>query len=173
MYPETKNPPKTPTLARLEKIPGGAQGTRATLNRMRQLVREGKKSLPVRLFAMRIVGRNGQKQFLKEAKGIHEFVRDRIRYIKDVNGVETLQTPEKTLELKQGDCDDKATLAAALLESIGHPTRFIAVGFHPDKFCHVLLETKIGNRWVAVETTEPVELGWFPKGVKAVMKVHN
>jgi transglutaminase-like putative cysteine protease len=139
---------------------------------MSGLVKSAKSTLPVRLLALRLVRRNGQKDWPGEVRDIHAFVRDGIRYVKDVRGVETLQTPEKTLELGQGDCDDKSTLVAALLESIGHPTRFVAVGFN-GQFAHVLVETKIGTKWVAVETTEPVAVGWFPKNVTMVMRWHN
>ncbi len=60
-----------------------------------------------------------------------------------------------------------------LLESIGHPTRFVAVGFRPHNYSHVYLETKIGNTWLGLETTEPVEVGWQPKGVMARMEIFN
>lgn len=164
---------RTPTTAQLMAIPSGEEGTRQTLKLMSGLVKDGKKSLPVRLLALRLVENNQQKNWLGEVRNIHAFVRDRIRYVKDIRGVETLQTPEKTLEIGQGDCDDKSTLVASLLESIGHPTRFVAVGFRGAGFAHVLVETKIGNKWVAVETTEPVELGWFPRNISLQMRWHN
>lgn len=154
-----------PTTATLQLIPSGKAGTAATLKLMGGLVREGKKSLPVRMAALSIVQRNGQKDWAGEIRDIHAFVRDEIRYIKDIRGVETLHTPEKLLEIKQGDCDDKSILVSALLESIGHPTRLVAVGFRPNEFSHVYAETKIGEKWVGLETTEPVEVGWQPKNV--------
>lgn len=140
---------------------------------MRRIVREYKKSLPIRLLALKIVRRNGQKQWLREAESIQQFVRDKIRYVKDIRGVETLSTPDKTLEVGQGDCDDKSILAASLLESIGHPTRFVAVGFVPGQFCHVLVETLIGSKWISIETTENVGVGWIPPNVTNSYRVHN
>ena len=163
----------TPTTSRLESIPDGPRGTRVTLDYMRAFAREGKTALPVRMLALRLVRHLPQKDWAGQVRVIHAFVRDKIRYVKDVRGVETLQTPEKTLEIGQGDCDDKSTLTAALLESIGHPTRFIAVGFAPGSFSHVLVETKIGSKWVPLETTEPVPVGWFPRGVVTRMRVNN
>lgn len=129
---------------------------------MSELVKRSKKNPDLRAFALSLVRRNGQKDYAGEVRDIHAFVRDRIRYVKDVTGVETLHTPEKLLELRQGDCDDKSTLLASLLESIGHPTRFIAVGFRPGRFDHVYVETKIGPRWVGLETTEPWPPGRVP-----------
>lgn len=129
---------------------------------MGRLVKGGKKTLPVRQTALSLVAGLDQKAWIDEAKAIHAFVRDKIRYVRDIRGVETLQIPEKTLEFGQGDCDDKSVLVASLLEAIGHPTRFVAIAANPDSYYHVFVETKIGNKWVGVETTEPVELGWQP-----------
>lgn len=162
-------PPKTS----LHAIPDGPQGVYVTLRMMRQLAREGKVDPPIRELALSIVKPNGQKDWIGEARALHEYVRDQIRYVRDINGVETLQTPEQTIRIGQGDCDDKSTLLAALLESIGHPTRFVAVGFRPGKYSHVLLETKIGGKWIAAETTEPVSLGWYPPRTRARMVIHN
>src|SRR4030067_764158 len=152
--------PKTPTEARLIQINDGAIGTKDTLKLMRRLVRDGKKSIVVRNAALSLMYDVLQKDYLNEIKRIHNFVQNEIRYIRDINEVETLQTPEKSLEIKQGDCDDKSTLAAAMLESVGHPTRFVAAGYGKGDFQHVWVETKYGNQWVPLECTEPVPLGW-------------
>lgn len=152
----------TPIKAFLGWIPSGKEGTIATLKVMGQMVKAGKKNPVIRHLAMSLVKNNGQKDWAGEVRDIHAFVRDSVRYVKDVRGIETLQTPEKTLELGQGDCDDKSVLLASLLESIGHPTRFVAIAFEPDNYVHVFVETKIGPHWIAAETTEPVELGWYP-----------
>ena len=132
---------------------------------MRRFAMEGKKTPAIREAAFFLTRNLKQKDYESEAYELGAFVRDGIRYTKDVTNVETLQTPIKTLEYKAGDCDDKVTLLSALLESIGHPTRFVAMGFSPDRFSHVYLETKIKNEWIPIETTEPVEMGWEPNGV--------
>ncbi len=104
---------------------------------------------------------------MAEIERLWRFVRDQIRYVRDVHGVETVQTPERTLQIGQGDCDDKATLLAAMLESIGHPARYVALAFQPSNFSHVLVETKVGRgpraTWIAMETTELKPFGWYPK----------
>lgn len=164
---------KTPTTATLSGLPSGPAGVLATLKAMRRLVRQGKKSLPVRSQAANIVQHLPGKDFSGEIRAVHQWVKSNIRYVKDINGVETLTTPEKILELRHGDCDDQAVLVAALLESIGHPTRFVAIGFNADNYKHVYAETLLGNKWLSVETTEPVNVGWQPRGVRARMVVHN
>ena len=153
-------PPST-----LQMIPSGPAGTRKTLSIMRQLVRAGKKSLAVRQLAVSLTKGLTQKDWAAEVSAAHAFVRDRIRYTKDINGVETLHTPEMVLQNAQGDCDDKSILLASLLESLGHKTRLVAVGFRKNSYSHVYPEVLLGNDWISLETTEPVNIGWKPKNI--------
>lgn len=159
-------PPPTATLA---AIPDGREGTRATLKLMARLTRDGKRALPVRLAAQQLVQSLPQRDYAAEVKRLHAFVRDRIRYVRDIRGVETLQDAERTLTLKSGDCDDKSVLLASLLESIGHRTRFRAVGVSPNRFSHVYVESLLGRGWVPLETTEPWEAGRAPMRTAASM----
>ena len=163
------NPPPI-TLA---LIPDGVDSTRQTLRLMREYVRRGKKTPAVRQTALDLTNGMRQKDFIGEVKKLHAYVRDHIRYIRDIRNVETLHPPEVILELEQGDCDDKSILLASLLESIGHPTRFAAVAFRPGRYSHVYVETLIGNKWVPLETTEPVEIGWRPPNVRHALLIHN
>lgn len=150
------------SVASLQLIPDGVPGISATLKIMSGLVKEYKKSMAVRDTTLRLVKGCGQKDYSCEVRQVHAYVRDVIRYVNDIRDVETVQTPDKTIELGQGDCDDKSTLIAAMLESIGHPTRFVAIGFQVGVFSHVYVETKIGPNWIPLETTEDVEVGWQP-----------
>lgn len=161
------------SIASLHKIPDGAPGIYQTLRVMRDLTREGKKNWIIRRKALDLVQNNGQKAYLDEVRDLHKFVRDRIRYVQDIAGVETVAAPHITLEIGQGDCDDKCVLLASLLESIGHPTRFVALSFSPGRFSHVIVETKVGNRWIPLETTEPVGMGWYPPGSPRRMEIYN
>lgn len=140
---------------------------------MRALVKKYKTSPTIYNLSRRIVYGLPQKDYLGEAKRVHQFVRDQIRYVKDIYGVETLQTPEKTLHIKQGDCDDKSTLAAALLESLGHPTRFLVVGPKPDHFVHVFPQVYIYKRWHTVECTEPWKFGEVRKKFPYARQLHR
>ena len=152
------------TRATLQEIPNGKAGTRATLRHMSRLVRQFKKTVPIREAALSIIQTvPGHKNWVGQVKSIHAYVRDHVQYVRDITGVETLATPVKTLEYMQGDCDDQATLVASLLEAIGHPTRFVAIAptLFGD-FTHVYTETKIGHnpgKWIPLETTEK-----FPPG---------
>lgn len=152
------------TRVTLQVLPDGVAGIKATLALMVKLARQSKNTWAVRSLAESIVRGVREKSYVEEARAIQEYVRDHVRYTKDIRDTETVATPEKTVERGLGDCDDKSLLTAALLESVGHPTRFVAIGRTPGHYVHVLVETKIANRWIAVETTESVPLGWYPPG---------
>ena len=93
-----------------------------------------------------------------------------MRYVRDIRDVETVQIPIKTLEYRAGDCDDMVTLLAALLESIGYETRFVAMGTRPGHFQHVFLEAQLpSGEWMALDPTEPVRAGWRPPVIESRM----
>jgi transglutaminase-like putative cysteine protease len=148
-----------PRPAQLGELPAGESGTLATLRLMRQLVREGRKHPEIRAQALTLVDGLPSKAYRREAAMLYEFVRDQIRYTRDVHTVETLYQPQITLADRHGDCDDKVVLLASLLESIGHPTRFVAIGLQGGPFSHVYLETRIGAQWLAMDPTEPWPFG--------------
>ncbi|MDI1303019.1 MAG: transglutaminase-like domain-containing protein [bacterium] len=102
-----------------------------------------------------------QKDYREEAVRIHKFVRDEIRYTKDVRGVETLHTVPQLLQQRQGDCDDKTVLISALLESIGHRTKLVAIGYGKN-YCHVYPEVNIRGEWIGMEATENWPFGKVP-----------
>jgi len=157
----------------LQSIPDGAQGIRETLRTMSHITKAYKTARTIRELALQLTSHLPQKDLIGEAKAIHAFVRDSIRYVKDIRGCETIQTPVQTLHLHQGDCDDKSMLVASLAESIGFKTRFIAVGFIPNSFCHVFPQLQIKGKWITLETTEPWPVGRTVRKVKSVMQQHN
>jgi transglutaminase-like putative cysteine protease len=107
----------------------------------------------------------GVNSFSAQAGAIQSWVQNNIEYRRDPPDVELVQTPQVTLQLRAGDCDDQSVLTAALLQATGHPTQFIAVGMDGSPMSHVLTQTLIGTKWVAVETIQPRPLGWMPSGV--------
>ncbi len=145
-------------------IPDGAAGTRSTLQIMAQLVKQYRTDMAIREFAAQLVSGVEAQNYTDEVKQLFYFVRDNVRYLQDINDVETVQTPDYTLNMRFGDCDDKSVLLASLLESIGHPARFIAVGYSiPGEYDHVFVETLIGKRWIALDAIVPdAEMGWAP-----------
>jgi transglutaminase-like putative cysteine protease len=117
------------------------------------------------------------KDYVGELRCLHAFVRDHVRYVRDVVGVETLQTPVQTLNVLSGDCDDKAMLFCSLAGSIGFETRYAAIGVRGEPFSHVMAQALLDpdSGYVNAETIltdPPVELGWEPPDATQVMYAH-
>ena len=141
-------------------IANGMRGIFQTLRIMRDMVRSFKISPAIRQAAVSTIFLTPEKDSVSEIEAIFNFVRDNIRYLRDINGVETIATPDKTLLCRIGDCDDQTVLLASLLESVGYPTRFIVAGYnHPGMLEHVYLQVLI-DEWVDADPTEHHALGW-------------
>lgn len=164
--------------ARLAGLPEGEAGIKATLRYMVAYVRTYKKDVGIITLARQLLdgapGSANGKNFSDFVTLLQHFVRDKIRYVRDPhNGPEMVQTPIRTLDIRTGDCDDKATLLAALLASIGLATRFVAIGLNSGPLSHVLAEVRLGNAWVPLETIlDDKEPGWFPDNVTTYMVAH-
>lgn len=155
-------------LGSLEWIPDGEPGTWATLIRMRELVHQGARDPVVRETAERVIREAGVgRSSLAAIEALHRFVADRITYKRDPAGMEQLSTARRTLEKRNEDCDGKATLFAALVQSISHPA---TVGFRaistspltPRHFVHVFNFVRMpGRPTLAADATYPgTRLGW-------------
>lgn len=155
------------TPVKMLQIGTGLSATNNTVSLMRRLVLAGRQSPLIRQFTARLVNHHAQKDYLSEIKTVHAFVRDQIRYVRDINGVETLHHPDFILQNKYGDCDDKTILTCAMLESIGCKTRITVLDTSGFGYCHVIPEVFYGGRWIPLEVTEPVNIGWLPPVVKS------
>lgn len=162
-----------PQVQTLQALPDGIAGIKFTLAHMTRYVREYKTDPIIRRLAGTLVEHLPQKDFTGEVEALFDFVQHNIRYLGDIAEVETLQTPLVTLENGFGDCDDKSTLLAALLESINHKTRFIAAGFNGGPIEHVWVQTRIGDQWIGLDATEPNSVGWEPPGITSARLSHN
>lgn len=154
----------------LSGLPDGVAGTRATLKAMAQLVRQYKKDPSINLLALDLTRGLPSYDHVGEINRLQLFVRDKIRYVMDVDGVETLRTPLVTLDYAAGDCDDKSVLLCTLLATIGYQCQFLAVGFDGETFSHVMAAVKMGTRCIPCETIVPgAGVGWFPNGADPVL----
>jgi len=176
-----------PVPYRLSYIPSGDAGVRATLNVMVAIVIAYRKSPLVRMWAQGLAGDCENRDRVCQVSQVQATVRDTIKYLPDVRDVETIQTPDYTLRMGSGDCDDQSVLVACALESIGFETRFCAIARHGGPFSHVSSQVRLGKTWVNLETIlpglpadwcdpagncypagSPVPIGWFPPDVTAV-----
>ncbi len=143
-------------------IPDGKQGIFDTVNLMIDIVNKYKTNLVIRGLALSLVEFLPNKDERGEVETIFSWVQNHIRYVKDVHGVETVSTPDKTLEVMQGDCDDQSLLLACLLESIGHPTSFKIAGYNGDDFEHVYCVAFVQGEAIHMDATESEPIGWEP-----------
>lgn len=139
---------------------------------MAHLASQGARQIEVRNTAIALTQGLGDKDFRGEACACLAFVRDQIRYVRDIYDVEIMATPDWLLKIKAGDCDDKAVLLASLLSSIGHPVRFVAVAFEPNQFSHVWVQDHVYGAWLDLEATEPYACGQAIPTADAVEFLH-
>jgi hypothetical protein len=72
--------------------------------------------------------------YVDEVLAIGDYVKRKVRYVKDPDNIEYLQDPKDLVQqiqmgTAQGDCDDMALLTATLLLTIGHQPFFRAVRY--------------------------------------------
>lgn len=146
--------------ATLQAAPSGRAGHFHTVRKMRELVNMCKVDPFIIQKATGIIYMVPQHDELSELRALFEFVRDHIRYQRDVVGIETLADPRMTLRRQVGDCDDQAALLGALLESVGCPVRFVIAGYNGPHAEHVYLQALVRGDWISCECTEMVPLGW-------------
>jgi transglutaminase-like putative cysteine protease len=169
--------------SQLLSIRPGSGGVTDTLKLMAQLAKQYKVDPLVRQTATRAISAAAEKDDLAEAAALQDWVRSEIRYTGDVLDVETLQTPNYTLQELGGDCDDQATLLAAMLMAVGIPAAYCAVGVDNEPYSHVMTFAGIRGHtptYVSLETTlttdpqtgEFVGPGWFPANATCVKFFH-
>jgi transglutaminase-like putative cysteine protease len=150
-------------------VPEGDAGIAATVKQMESLVysAKGVKSWTVRQAAIEAV--RGVERGQDEINSVFHWVHDNIEFRGEYS--ETLQSPEATIALRAGDCDDQSTLMAALLASLGFETRFRTVAMHEDpsnEYSHVYAEVrdKRTGHWISLDTTVSGSYpGWQPERV--------
>ena len=113
-----------------------------TLAAMKRLASEGKKDLEVRRLVEQLNANVAEGDYASELLSVYYWVKQNIRYMRDPAGVEMLKTPRKLLETKAGDCDDIATLLAAMYMALGNTVQFAIASFRPGApaFSHVFVE---------------------------------
>lgn len=151
-----------------EWIPDGDAGVAATISKMTSLVGgpQGVRSFLVRKAA--IDAARGTERGVPEIDSVDCYIRDNIEFRGEYG--ETLQSPEATLTLGAGDCDDQSVLGAAMLQSLGFQTRFktVAISSSPDELSHVYLEVmdKQTGRWISMDPTVANSYpGWEPDDI--------
>jgi transglutaminase-like putative cysteine protease len=151
----------------VRRVPPGAAGTLSTARLIAELIRDGAKDFYVRQKTIEIfrASRVPAKDRLGEVRAVFTWVRQHVRYTRDIFRVELLHSARRMLELRAGDCDDMTILLGAMLMSTGHPVRLVLAGFRRDRphvYSHIYPEVHVRGRWVPLDATVRRPMGWAP-----------
>ena len=142
---------------------------------LRSIVRVYRGRLPIRQKAVEIVQEAGvpPKHKLAQALAIGTYCQETLYYVNE--GIETFQTPIRTLRNGFGDCDDYTTLIASLCEAIGIPCRLEAIAvqrtppglgdlFRDDSraLIHIFPVAVVNGRRVPLDGTLDLPIGTDP-----------
>lgn len=157
---------RVPPLAIREErrtIPHGARGIEATVAVMAQEARAGARDPLLADLSARIVQHSRTPS--ESARAIRAWIAGHTRFLPDPPDLELIRSPRLlALEiarsgLGEGDCDDVATLAAALGLAAGLPTGFALYGFAPGReYEHVFTVFHTEDGAVEIDTTRPAQL---------------
>jgi transglutaminase-like putative cysteine protease len=149
------------------RVPKGRRGTIVSAGLIAKLIREGSCDFYVRQRAIQIFREASAppKDRWAEVCALFHWVRNNVRYTRDIFRVELLHTAHRMLELRAGDCDDMTILLGAMLLSTGHPVRLALTGFRrkrPHSYSHIYLEVSVRGKWIALDATMSQPIGWAP-----------
>jgi transglutaminase-like putative cysteine protease len=152
---------------RIVRVPKGRRGTIVSAGLIAKLIREGSRDFYVRQRAIEIFRKAGAppKDRWAEVCALFHWVRNNVRYTRDIFRMELLHTPRRMLELRAGDCDDMTILLGAMLVSTGHPVRLALTGFRrkrPHSYSHIYPEVNVRGNWIALDATMGEPIGWAP-----------
>lgn len=147
-------------------IAGGDVGALQTLNVMRDLARAALTDPAVIETAASVVRTVTPRDQRGQFQALRAWMAARWRFLADPRGVELLREPRYMLDriaadgVIQADCDDAATLGAALALVIGLPARFVAVGFRGGRgpLSHVFTEVLTPDGWRELDVTRPLNV---------------
>lgn len=153
-------------------LPPGDAGVALSVSTMKRLIDEPSPILAETAAAL-TWGSGGDPE--EAARAIAEFVAARVLYVQDAWNGEVLRSPTYMLRRIErdgaafGDCDDMATLAAALGRAAGFPARLILVGFGAaEPYSHVYAELQTPAGWVTIDPVAPPEGAPVPVRRKVV-----
>lgn len=114
----------------------GINGNIETIDIMRRVARVRSGDPLIRKLALNILQQYQvpSHHFLDEALAIGDYVKRKVRYVRDPHGIEYLQDPLDLIKhiqnnTAQGDCDDMSLLTATLLLAVGHQPSYRAVRY--------------------------------------------
>jgi transglutaminase-like putative cysteine protease len=142
-------------------IPGGDLGTYATVAAMTQAANRALTTPRVVQTAARIVRAVNVRDPVQVWRALRQWLVAHFQFVPDPLDVETIRTPLEQLRqidergVMLGDCDDAATLIAALAKAVGQRVRFVVLGFKTATapYQHVYAEMATPDGWADFDIT--------------------
>lgn len=140
-------------------------------------INDGKRSERIRQIASGILtGKTAEgkwqipeRDWRGEIKGAFDYVREKVRYTRDIHDVELFQKADRTLDLGIGDCDDLAILLGSILGNIGYPLLIRIISTGGPAFHHVYLVAGIPphapTEWIPIDASQDEGPGWEVGGI--------
>ena len=159
-------------LVQVIEIREGDLGTADTIDLMTKLVLKASHDPDFVMLAQSVVQGCNSKDYLGELNCIYQYVLRSGRYCHDPRGLEWIQHPWYTLQVRKAfDCDDASIALAALALAVGKGAGFRTIKAdpqRPDEFSHIYAllgyQNAKGIFWLPADATQGLNtpLGWEP-----------
>jgi len=164
-------PVTVPKQVSITEIPEGIEGTKMTVEEMAKEAEKGALNWTVISITREITKNKKSRDYEAIADEIFWWVKKNIKFNRDPVPAELIQSPEMTIKVKTGDCDDMVILLDSMMQSVGIPTRYVTISYLPDAkddYTHVYLEALVSKenqkaKWKPYDASVPNSTpGWKP-----------
>ncbi len=137
----------------------GGDAIRNTVAHMARIARFGNHQPMLILTVQNIIRDHPERR--EQARAICEWVKEHVTYTRDPKGLEMVQEPVFMITQinvygrATGDCDDMATLMAALLLAAGFHAGFRVIGPRDFRLKHVYNIVALHGETIPMDATEP------------------
>lgn len=155
-------------------VPDGDDGTMKVVQIMRAMGEDAAHSPLVQRAASEISAQAHGAEPIDRLHSLYHYLRQHIAFKPDTLNAETIRHPEQLLTeiystgKAAADCDDVATLAAAIMRAMGIQPLFVLVARRPGPFEHVHPAAIINDEIMPFDPQEGYELGHLTPGVRRV-----
>jgi len=154
-------------------LSGGFDSGVETARFISKLSQEYKTDPKLRSLTVSIIRNINPKDYLGQVNALYKFVKNNVRFVRDIAGVETLQSPWVTLPeqysnkgIGAGDCDDQSLLLVSMLQSVGfRDLKLRVVNYLPTdmEYRHIYAIVTLSGKDYPIDTV-------YGKGVGAEVK---
>ncbi len=143
----------------------GLAGIWQTMYLMRELVYRSKHNRLIKNTSVSLIKNLSPLDYLRQVKAVFDFIKSKMKYVKDYFQVEEIQSPQRILKSIQeygyayGDCDDMAIISASMLYALGFRLKFVVIATKPRNYNHIRSEVFINGNWIPLELSSSLPFG--------------